>query len=337
MNATKNVSLKPYNTFGIDVSSKQFCSISTVEELKEVISTHPKDELFILGGGSNILLTRDVNALVLHINIKGITIISETENTITVEVSAGENWHEFVLFCIDNNYGGVENLSLIPGNVGTAPMQNIGAYGVELKDVFESCKALDIASLEEKTFNKEDCNFGYRESVFKRQLKSKYILTSVRFRLTKKDHKLNVDYGAIRDELSKMNVNNPTIKDISNAVIAIRQSKLPDPKEIGNSGSFFKNPVVSVEKFNQLKSNFPNIPSYKISDQEVKVPAGWLIETAGFKGKTFGNYGVHKKQALVLVNYGGADGQDIYNLAKLIKKTVFRLFNIEIETEVNIL
>ncbi|MFD1063219.1 UDP-N-acetylmuramate dehydrogenase [Winogradskyella litorisediminis] len=333
----KNVSLKPYNTFGIDAIAKSYANITSVKDLKNVLKSYALEPLFFLGGGSNMLLTKDINALVLHLNLKGISIVEENENYVILEAKAGENWHDFVIYCIDNNYGGVENLSLIPGNTGTAPIQNIGAYGVELKDVFHSCKAINIATQEEKIFSKMDCNFGYRESVFKQDLKGKYIITSVNLKLTKRNHKLSLDYGAIKNQLESFEVNNPTIKDISDAVIAIRQSKLPDPKEIGNSGSFFKNPVISASDFKILQKDFPDAPHYVVSDTEIKVPAGWLIETAGFKGKRFGDYGVHNKQALVLVNYGNALGKEIFALAQLIQTTVERIFNIKIETEVNII
>lgn len=337
MNIQDNISLKSYNTFGIDVRAKQFVSIHNVDELNEVLASKNHPSKFILGGGSNMLLTQDIDALVMHINMKGISIVSQSEHDVLVKASAGENWHEFVLWCIDNDFGGVENLSLIPGNVGTAPIQNIGAYGVELKDVFESCEAFHIGSGTIKTFNNKDCQFDYRNSVFKNEKKGEYIILSVTFKLTTKRHQIKTDYGAIISELSKQNIENPTINDVSNAVIAIRTSKLPDPKKIGNSGSFFKNPVISKSHYNTLKLNFPDMPSYTVSETSVKVPAGWLIEQAGFKGKTFGNYGVHKNQALVLVNYGGANGNDIKNLAHLIQKTIVMIFNIELEAEVNII
>ncbi len=333
----ENVSLKPFNTFGIDAKAHRYADIQELDSLKRILQTHKKSEYFILGGGSNMLLTKDIESLVLHINLKGITVVEENKHFVIIEVLAGENWHDFVLYCITNNYGGVENLSLIPGNVGTAPIQNIGAYGVELKDVFHSCKALNIETQELHTFTKDDCNFGYRESVFKQNLKGKYIITSVCFELTTSNHKLNTSYGAITAELEKFQISDPKISDVSKAVIDIRQQKLPDPKEIGNSGSFFKNPVISKTDFDKLKTQFSEIPHYVISDKEIKVPAGWLIETAGFKGKRFGNYGVHNKQALVLVNHGDALGKDILELARLIQKTVSRLFNINLETEVNII
>jgi len=337
MQIQQNISLKNYNTFGIDAKAKYFVSISSVEELRDVLKLKEFPKRFILGGGSNMLLTKDIDALVIHVNLKGIEIDSKTDNAVIIKGKAGENWHEFVLWCLDHNFGGVENLSLIPGNVGSAPIQNIGAYGVELKDVFVSCEAIDINTLELKTFSKRECNFDYRESIFKQDARGKYIITSVNLQLSAQNHTIHMDYGAISSQLQDNNITKPTINDISDAVIAIRQSKLPDPKEIGNSGSFFKNPIISTQQFNKLKAIFPDIPSYQISEKEIKVPAGWLIEKAGFKGKTFGNYGVHKKQALVLVNYGDAKGIDILNLAKLIQKTVSRIFDIKIETEVNII
>lgn len=333
----KNVSLQPYNTFGIDAKAKLFCNITSILMLKEVLQHYKSKPLFILGGGSNMLLTKNIEALVLHINLKGIEVVSETETSIIIKAFAGENWHKFVLWCLEKNYGGIENLSLIPGNIGTAPIQNIGAYGVELKAVFESCEAIAISDLSVKTFTKSACKFGYRDSVFKNELKGKYIITSVNLKLTKTNHKLHINYGAITNKLEASNIKQPTIQAVSNAVIAIRQSKLPDPKAIGNSGSFFKNPIISTALFNSLKAKFPNVPSYIISEHKVKVPAGWLIEKAGFKGKRFNNYGVHHKQALVLVNYGNADGKAIFELAKLIQHTIKRLFNITIETEVNII
>ncbi|MDB9721365.1 UDP-N-acetylmuramate dehydrogenase, partial [Winogradskyella sp.] len=269
-----NISLKAFNTFGIDANAGAYCDVTTLEDLKTVLKEKQNRPFFVLSGGSNMLLTKDIDALVLHINLKGITVVKETKNSIIINAKAGENWHDFVLWCIKHNYGGVENLSLIPGNIGTAPIQNIGAYGVELKDVFESCEAIHIKNQSHKTFMYDDCKFGYRESVFKQDLKDQYIITSVNLRLTKNNHKLHLDYGAIKTELATLNIEKPTIKDISKAVIAIRQSKLPDPKDIGNSGSFFKNPVISAQQFKDLLSNFPEAPSYKISDTAIKVPAG---------------------------------------------------------------
>lgn len=336
MQILDNISLKPYNTFGIDVNARQFVAVNTIQDLKFIYSNYKNTNKFILGGGSNMLLTKPVDALVIQLNLKGKSIINTTENHVLIECQAGENWHEFVLWTLKQDFGGLENLSLIPGNVGTSPIQNIGAYGVELKDHFYSCNALNLDTLQIETFSKADCDFGYRHSIFKQEAKGKYIITSVVFKLSTKNHTLHTNYGAITNELEAMNVKQPTIQDISNAVIAIRESKLPNPKIIGNSGSFFKNPVISKSQFLQLQDNFKDVPHYIISENEIKVPAGWLIETAGFKGKTFGNYGVHKKQALVLVNYNDAKGEDILNLSKLIQNTIYRIFNISIEAEVNI-
>jgi UDP-N-acetylmuramate dehydrogenase len=332
-----DISLKPFNTFGIDVKAKHFISVKSVEGLKRIFSSEEFPQKFILGGGSNMLLTKDIDALVIHLNLKGKTVLEQTENEILVKCEAGENWHEFVLWTLEKDFGGLENLSLIPGNVGTSPIQNIGAYGIELKDVFHSCDALNLETLEIESFTKEACEFDYRNSIFKQHAKDRYIIISVVFNLSIGHHNLNTNYGAIISELENMNIEQPTIQDVSRAVIAIRQSKLPDPKEIGNSGSFFKNPIIPKEDFLKLQGNFPDAPHYIVSENEIKVPAGWLIEHAGFKGKTFGNYGVHKKQALVLVNYGGAKGKDILNLSKLIQDTVVRIFGIHIEAEVNII
>ena len=337
MDIQKNKSLKEYNTFGIDCKARYFTSVKTIDQLKMVLKNEDHQARFVLGGGSNILFTKDINELVIHIGLKGITIIDENHEFVTIEVMAGENWHEFVLFCIDNDYGGIENLSLIPGNVGAAPIQNIGAYGVELKDVFESCKALSIETLSERIFSNEDCRFDYRNSIFKSEEKGNYIITSVTFRLTKKDHKKNIAYGAIKQMLEKKNILNPTLKDISDTVIQIRCSKLPDPKEMGNSGSFFKNPVLNAYDFNQFIDQNPEAPYYQLPDSYFKIPAGWLIEKAGFKGKKYGNAGVHKDQALVLVNYGNANGDEIRDLAYLIQGEIKKIFGIIIEPEVNII
>ena len=337
MQIKHNISLKPFNTFGIDVNAKHFVSINNLDELKEILTLKDYPNKLILGGGSNMLLTKNQDVLVIHVNLKGISIISEDDNSVIIKANAGENWHEFVLWCLNHDFGGIENLSLIPGNVGTAPIQNIGAYGVELKDTFVSCEGISLKTKELKLFAKSDCDFGYRNSIFKLQEKGNYIITSVTFKLSKKAHKLHINYGAISAQLKTMSISNPTIQDVSKAIISIRESKLPNPKDIGNSGSFFKNPVISKAHYNTLVENFKDIPSYKISEEEIKIPAGWLIEKAGFKGKRFGDYGVHKNQALVLVNYGNAKGSDILNLSKLIQKTVKRLFNISIEAEVNLL
>ena len=335
MQIKKNISLKSYNTFSIDVKAKQFIEISSLKDLKELLKI--KKDFFILGGGSNLLLTKDIEKLVIHLNLKGIEILGEAENDIFVKVQAGENWHEFVLWCLEHDFGGIENLSLIPGNVGTSPIQNIGAYGVELKDSMFELEALEIETGLVKNFKNADCGFGYRNSVFKNELKGKYIITNVTFKLTKNTHRHNSSYGAIQSEFKKNNIKNPTIKDISDAVISIRRSKLPDPKELGNSGSFFKNPVILKHQFRQLQHKFPKVPHYILSETEVKVPAGWLVEQCGFKGKRFGDAGVHKNQALVLVNYGHATGKEIFELSKKIQQTVLEKFDMELEAEVNIL
>jgi len=335
MNIQSDFSLKTYNTFGIEAKAKEFTSVQNIKELIDVLKLNK--DIFVLGGGSNMLLTQNINKLVVHVDLKGISIVKESEDYVWIKANAGENWHEFILWCIEHNYGGIENLSLIPGNVGTTPIQNIGAYGVEIKDVFSSCEAISINNQSITTFEKEDCNFGYRESVFKNELKNQYIITSVVFKLTKKNHKTNSSYGAIEAELALNNITNPSIKDISNAVIAIRKSKLPDPKVLGNSGSFFKNPIVPIETYKKAVLQYPEMPHYVVSDTEVKVPAGWLIEQAGFKGKRFGDAGIHEKQALVLVNYGNATGQEIVELSKHIQKTILDKYGIAIEAEVNII
>jgi UDP-N-acetylmuramate dehydrogenase len=337
MTIQQNISLKKYNTFGISAKAKFFCEINNLEDLVEVLRKDEYPEKFIISGGSNMLITKDIDALVVHINCKGKEIISETEDHVTIKIMAGENWHEMVLWTLEQGYGGLENMSLIPGNTGTAPIQNIGAYGVELKDTFVSCEAIEIANQQVQNFTKEECQFGYRDSYFKNEGKGKYIITSVTFKLTQRNHKLNTYYGAIEQELEKQQVTQPTIKDISNAVIAIRQSKLPNPAEIGNSGSFFKNPVITKSEFAVFTDKHADAPFYKVSENEYKIPAGWLIEQCGFKGKRFGDAGVHTKQALVLVNYDNASGSEILELAFQIIAAVKERFGIEITPEVNII
>ncbi|WP_396190875.1 UDP-N-acetylmuramate dehydrogenase [Flavobacterium sp.] len=332
-----NFSLKKYNTFGIEAKAKRFVAVHSNDELQSILENHASDKKFILGGGSNMLLTQDIDALVIHVHLKGKKINKEDDDFVWVESQAGENWHEFVLWTINQNFGGLENMSLIPGNVGTTPVQNIGAYGTEIKDTFVSCEAMNILSQEMKSFTKEECNFGYRESIFKQEAKDKYVITSVVFKLTKRNHKINTSYGDITKELENQNVKTPTLKDVSNAVIAIRQSKLPDPKELGNSGSFFKNPIISKELFEKVHQKFPEVKFFEVSPTEVKVPAGWLIEHSGLKGYRKDDAGVHKNQALVLVNYGNATGQDILNLSKYVQKTVFDKYGIAIEAEVNVI
>jgi len=337
MQIQHNFSLKNYNTFGIEAKAKQFIAVHNLDELQSVLKNHSSEKKFILGGGSNMLLTQDIDALVIHIDLKGKKIIKENDDFVWVESQAGEVWHEFVLWTINQNFGGLENMSLIPGNVGTTPVQNIGAYGAEIKDTFVSCDAMNILSQEMKTFTKDECKFGYRESIFKQEVKNQYIITSVVFKLKKHSHNINIGYGDIQSELAKNEITNPTIKDVSNAVIAIRNTKLPNPKELGNSGSFFKNPVISRELFEKVQAKFPDVKHFEVSPTEVKVPAGWLIENAGLKGYRKDDAGVHKNQALVLVNYGNATGQDILNLSKYVQKTVFDKYGIAIEAEVNVI
>ena len=330
-----NISLKSLNTFAIDVNAENLIAIYHEAGLFEVIAKK-LCPIRILGGGSNILSTGDLVGYTLKNEIKGIEIIDEDENQIMIKVGAGEKWHQFVMWSISHNLGGIENLSLIPGSVGAAPMQNIGAYGVEQESVFHSLNAVHMANGEKKLFFKDECNFGYRESIFKKELKDQYFITHVNYILRKKDHSLQLDYGAIRDTILKNGIESPDVQNISDAVIEIRKSKLPDPNLIGNAGSFFKNPVIQETLYHSLKNIHPEIPCYPISETTVKVPAGWLIEKSGFKGKTFNKIGVHKDQALVLVNYGGGCGKDILDLAFEIKKVVKDKFKIDIEPEVNI-
>lgn len=337
MEILNNFSLKNYNTFGIEAKAEQFVAVHSIPELKSILEQNINQKKFILGGGSNMLLTKNIEALVIHIDLKGKKILQEDADYVWVESQAGENWHQFVLWTIDQNFGGLENMSLIPGNVGTTPVQNIGAYGTEIKDTFVSCEAMNIATQEIRTFTKEECHFGYRESIFKNEIKDQYIIVSVVFKLTKHNHKINTSYGDITAELAKNNITTPSLKDVSNAVIAIRKSKLPDPAELGNSGSFFKNPILLKTDFESIHQKFPEMRFFDVSETEIKVPAGWLIEQAGLKGKRFGEAGIHKNQALVLVNYGGATGQEILDVSKTVQDTVFNTFGIHIEAEVNII
>ena len=329
-------SLKAFNSFGIEVFAKQFVAVQSINELVYVLAENTTVKKFILGGGSNMLLTKNVDALVIHIAIKGKEVVAQNEDYVWIKCNAGENWHEFVLWTISQSYGGLENMSLIPGNVGTTPVQNIGAYGAEIKDTLVSCDAINIKNQEPTEFLNNECKFGYRESIFKNEAKDTYIITSVTFKLTKKNHLINTSYGDIKGELLKNNVQNATLTDVSNAIISIRKLKLPDPKILGNSGSFFKNPLVLKSNFNEILLKFPEIKYFDVSATHVKIPAGWLIEQAGLKGKRFGNAGVHTNQALVIVNYGGATGQEIAAVAKLVQNTVYEKFGIAIEAEVNI-
>ncbi len=333
-----NHSLKPHNTFGIEAKAAHFAEITHEDQLRELRDRKDLENLpwFILGGGSNILLTGDHPGLVLHVSIMGKTVMRENERELVLEVGAGENWHELVLHCLDQGWGGIENLSLIPGQVGAAPIQNIGAYGVEIKDVFEYLEFMHLETGQIKRYDAQDCQFGYRDSIFKRELKGKVVILRVAFRLTKKDHQINTSYGAIGKELEARGIEQPSVRDVSNVVIDIRRSKLPDPAEIGNGGSFFKNPEVPVAFHDLMKERFPNMPSYVVNETTRKIPAAWLIDQAGWKGITFDNYGVHKNQALVLVNYGGASGKDIYDLSTKILDSVKMHYGIELEREVNV-
>lgn len=335
MEIKKNISLKSYNTFGIDVEASSFVEVDTIAGLKAVLVENNL-QVLILGGGSNLLFTKNFNGLAIKNNLKGISVVKENESTIFLKVGAGEVWHDFVLYCIENGYAGIENLSLIPGNVGASPMQNIGAYGVEVKDVITEVEAFHLDEYSIKTFSNEMCEFGYRSSIFKTSEKGNYFITSVTFKLNKQA-KVNTSYGAIENELKRMNVVAPTIREVSDAVINIRSSKLPDPKKIGNSGSFFKNPIVSEEQKNKILEHYSDAPNYPQLDGAFKMAAGWLIEQCGWKGKRIDNYGVHELQALVLVNYGGATGTEIFELSEQIIRDVKAKFDIELEREVNIL
>ncbi len=336
MQIQENISLKPYNTFGIDAMARYFSAFNNGDELAELLATDSTLPTLILGGGSNILLTQHFDGLVLKNEVKGIIEVHEDNEYVYVKAGAGENWHQFVLYCIERNWCGIENLSLIPGNVGASPMQNIGAYGVELKDVFYSLEAYDVHEKRVVNFSANDCEFGYRESVFKRKYKDQYVILNVTFQL-RKHPVFNTSYGAINEELEKMGVKELSIKAISDAVINIRSSKLPDPKVIGNAGSFFKNPEISNEQFAEIKAEFPDIVGYKLLNGNVKLAAGWLIEHCGWKGYRNGDAGCHAKQALVLVNYGDASGKDIFNLSEAISESVQKKFEVILEREVNII
>jgi UDP-N-acetylmuramate dehydrogenase len=335
----ERVNLKPYNTFGINATARWFVDITNVDEARDAFAFAKRDSLdiLILGGGSNVLFTKDFNGVVIHNSLKGIEVVDRTQHHVTVEVASGEVWHDLVMYAIANDLGGIENLSLIPGTVGAAPMQNIGAYGVEVKEVIVKVDAINRSTGELRSFSRDECMFGYRESVFKHVLKEKFFISSVTLTLTNNNHHLNVSYGAIGDTLKQMNVLQPTIRDVSDAVIAIRSSKLPDPKVIGNAGSFFKNPVIDAAKYKELKNRFPSMPGYSSDNQQVKVPAGWLIEQCSMKGFRDGDVGVHQHQALVLVNYDSGSGDEILSLSKKIQHIVKETFDIELNAEVNII
>ena len=338
MKLLNNHNLKPFNTFGIEAYAKYFAEVFSVEDLQQLLkgAIVKNNPLLVLGGGSNILFRGNFDGIVIKNSIKGYEVLEKAKNYISIKVGGGEDWHQLVLRTIEEDLGGLENLSLIPGTVGASPMQNIGAYGVEIKDVFEQLEAVKIEDGTLHIFKYPDCEFDYRSSIFKTSLKNQFIISSVTFRLTNKLHAIKKDYGAIKKTLESRNIAEPTIKDISNAVVAIRQSKLPDPAKIGNSGSFFKNPLISAAAFDQLQMQYKDMPGYKVNQDQVKIPAAWLIEQCGWKGYKHNNHGVHKNHALVLVNYGGASGKDIWNLAKAIQQSVSEKFGIEIHPEVNL-
>lgn len=338
MQIRENISLRPYNTFGITATARYFASFPSQEELQAIVASHQykQHSHFILGGGSNILLTKDVDGLVMKNEIEGIEIINEDDDHIYVKAGGGVNWHQLVLYCVENGFAGAENLSLIPGNVGASPMQNIGAYGVEIKDIFHGLEAFHLGEKTVHHFSLQDCEFGYRESVFKRKYKGQFVITSVTYRLNRKPV-FHTSYGAIQQELEKMGVTELSIKAISDAVIHIRTSKLPDPKQVGNAGSFFKNPAVEKGHFATIQQNYPDVPAFPLDEEHVKVPAGWLIEQCGWKGFRRGDAGCYSKQALVLVNYGNASGEEIYTLSEDVLQSVKSRFGIALEREVNVI
>lgn len=332
------VDLKSYNTLGISARASFFAAVHQESEIKNILADDRlKDkEIMVIGGGSNILFADDFDGLILHVEIKGREVIRETDEHIWLKIGAGENWHETVRYCVEKGWGGIENLSLIPGTVGAAPIQNIGAYGVELDDVFEKLEAIDIKTAKKLEFEKKECKFGYRDSIFKNELKGKVIVSRVVLKLSK-NPVLNLSYGAIQKMLDEKRISEPSIKDVSDVVMAIRNSKLPNPDTLGNAGSFFKNPIVDKEIFERIKEEYPSVPGYPSNEGSVKIPAGWLIEQAGWKGKKIGNTGTYKQQALVIVNYGNATGEEIISLATRIQESVAKKFGIELTPEVNII
>ncbi|MDG2314966.1 MAG: UDP-N-acetylmuramate dehydrogenase [Flavobacteriaceae bacterium] len=337
MTVLENVSLKEFNTFGVDAKASLFASVKNQLELQEVLKDPRFKNPFLIGGGSNLLFVNSISRPVIHINIGGIKIIDENDDSVIVSAGAGIKWHDLVLWALKNNYGGIENLALIPGNTGTAPIQNIGAYGVELKDVFYNLIAVSIDDCSTHIFDENDCEFGYRDSKFKNEWSHQYVITSVRLMLQKNNHFINTQYGAIEKTLIKKNISNPSIQDVADAVIEIRNNKLPNPKELGNSGSFLKNPIVSKEKTDKLLLEHPNLPHYEFTGNFYKISAGWLIEKSGLKGLREGNVGMHAQQALVLVNYGNATGKELWKFAQKVQQTVAQKFGITLDPEVNII
>ena len=338
MKVQENVDLFPYNTFGIHARARYMVVVTSVAEAREVFQSeifrrHPH---LILGGGSNLLLTKDFDGVVVKNEIAGVDVVTQDEEIVRLKVGSGENWHRFVMHCVGRGFGGVENLSLIPGTVGAAPMQNIGAYGVEIREVIDNVEAVEMKTGALRIFNRDECAFGYRESVFKQELKDRYFISSVTLTLTRSNHRFNISYGAIKDVLAEKNISALSIRAISDAVIDIRRKKLPDPAVIGNAGSFFKNPSVGETTFSRLKTHYPAIPSFPGENGLIKIPAAWLIEQCGWKGKTLDNIGVHKHQALVLVNYGDGEGNKIWELAMKIQSSVKEKFDIHLQPEVNV-
>lgn len=333
MKINKEASLKKFNTFNVSETAYFIYEVEEISELKGILSDS-KGKILILGGGSNILFTKRFEGTIINLKNKGIKVISENKDSILVEVCAGENWNDFVIWAVENNYGGIENLSLIPGNVGAAPIQNIGAYGVELKDIFYSCSGIELDSLKEFEMNKSECKFSYRNSIFKNELKDKVVITSIKLNLTKDNHHFNIAYKDLKENLSNSEL---SLKVISDEVIKIRQSKLPDHKSVGNCGSFFKNPIVSLSKLKKIKAVYPNLPSFKIDSNNYKIPAAWLIEKSGFKERGNKNVGVYENQPLVIINHGSATGKEILDFANEIKETIYNNFNIQLEEEVLII
>ena len=335
----QNVNLQPYNTFGLQAFAKFFARIKSVDEMTWLIQqpVFKENRHFILGGGSNCVFVRDFAGLVIKIETRGIDVVKEVGDDVWVKVASGEVWHNFVLYCLSKNWGGVENLSLIPGTVGAAPIQNIGAYGVEVKELIERVDGIDLHNGVERSFNNDECKFSYRESIFKHEWSKIFFISSVTLRLRIKNHSIHASYGALKEQLAKQNITSPTIHDVSRCVIDIRRSKLPDPTQLGNAGSFFKNPIITQEQLNRLQIEYPTIPFYQSDNQLVKIPAAWLIEQAGWKGKRFNHVGVHDQQALVIVNHNNASGKEIFDLSQQIIHDVHEKFHVQLTREVNII
>lgn len=339
----EQVDLSPHNTLRIPAIAERFITVTAAREIPEILrdSRVTRGPLHILGGGSNVLFLGDISGTVLHVAIKGREVVGETDSDLLLQVGAGENWHETVIHCVERGWGGTENLALIPGTVGAAPMQNIGAYGVELADIFHSLRAVDLETGETREFNREECRFGYRDSVFKQEFRGAYCIADVTLRLSKSPE-INTSYGSLWNKLEEDGVSDPDIAQVAQAVMEIRRSKLPDPADLGNAGSFFKNPVVGEEQFRKLADRYRDMPHYEMKgekegEKQYKIPAGWLIEETGWKGKREGDVGTYRQQALVIVNHGRATGEEVWNLAQKIIRSVRDLFGIELVPEVNII